>query len=582
LAWRISRPGGTIAGVEPKQPGPDSPPPVSPASPLAAPLLDRRSLLVGLGAGALALGTVGPGTPFGLGAGDALAAKGGGGTSRRALRRRNRVRESLRYRTRMAKMAARRPLVDNVSNGDEDTVEHFAGSYSKGLPHDARGHVDPAAYAALVAAAESGRSEDFDAIPLGLGRKLTSAQASVAFDLQGCDSHHSYMPPAPAFSYPQAAAEMVELYWMALLRDVPFDQFGTHPLAKAAADELNLLPDYRGAKIAEAVTTGSLFRGLEPGCEVGPYVSQFLWQDIPYGAQVISQRSQTSVPGSDWLTDYDSWLAVQNGADPRGTDVLDPTRRYLRDFRGLGRWVQIDALYQGYLNACLILLGLRAPFKAGIPSTVSRNCEGFVDWGPPHLMALVCEVSTRALKAVWYHKWQVHRRLRPEAFGGRVHNHLTGVAGYPINPDVLGSEAVQRIFDEHGTYLLPLAFPEGSPTHPSYGSGHATVAGACTTILKAWFDESWELPNPVVPTPDGTALVPYVGPPLTVGGELNKVAANVAIGRNGAGVHWLSDYYESVRLGERVALTILEEQKPSYNQSPTFELTSFDGEHVVV
>ncbi len=33
---------------------------------------------------------------------------------------------------------------------------------------------------------------------------------------------------------------------------------------------------------------------------------------------------------------------------------------------------------------------------------------------------------------------------------------------------------------------------------------------------------------------------------LTVAGELNKVAANVSIGRNMAGVHWRSDYTESV------------------------------------
>jgi hypothetical protein len=36
--------------------------------------------------------------------------------------------------------------------------------------------------------------------------------------------------------------------------------------------------------------------------------------------------------------------------------------------------------------------------------------------------------------------------------------------------------------------LLPMAFQEGSPMHPSYGAGHATVAGACVTILKAFFD----------------------------------------------------------------------------------------------
>jgi membrane-associated phospholipid phosphatase len=230
---------------------------------------------------------------------------------------------------------------------------------------------------------------------------------------------------------------------------------------------------------------------------------------------------------------------------------------------------------------CLILLGLNAPFKPGIPSVVP-SCEGFVDWGPPHLLALVTEVSTRALKAVWYHKWFVHRRMRPEAFGGLVHNQLTGAASYPMDTEVLDSAAVQEAFSRNGSYLLPQAFVEGSPTHPSYGSGHATVAGACVTILKAWFDESFVIPNPVRPSSDGMELLPYSGPPLSAGGELNKVAANVAVGRDAAGVHWLTDYYHSLRLGEYIAKTILEEQKGSYSQSPTFVFTSFDGKQVTI
>jgi hypothetical protein len=88
--------------------------------------------------------------------------------------------------------------------------------------------------------------------------------------------------------------------------------------------------------------------------------------------------------------------------------------------------------------------------------------------------------------------------------------------------------------------------------------------------------------NPVVPSEDGTVLVAYDGPPLTVGGELNKVATNIAIARNGAGVHWFSDYYQSLRLGEFVTRTILQEQKSSYNQSPTFQFTGFDGEQIVI
>lgn len=57
------------------------------------------------------------------------------------------------------------------------------------------------------------------------------------------------------------------------------------------------------------------------------------------------------------------------------------------------------------------------------------------------------EVATRALKAVWFEKWFVHRRLRPEEFGGLVHNHLTGAALYPLHPEILGSPVLGRIRD---------------------------------------------------------------------------------------------------------------------------------------
>jgi len=539
------------------------------------PALDRRTLLRHLGVGVVTVGT-------GVLAPPALHAKPAGRKRTPALMRENRVRRAYAYRRRMARDAARRPVFRNRPNGDEDAVPHRAACYTKALPHDALGHVVPEAYDALAAACRSGRSADFDRVPLGLGRRLTSAQAGLAFDLEGCDSHHTALPAPPAFSSAEIAAEMVELYWMAHCRDVPFTAWETDPRCAAAAAELSALPAYRGVRAGGAVTPAVLFRGGEPGATVGPYVSQFLWRDVPWGAQLLSQRSSTGAAGVDWMTRWDEWLAVQNGRDPRGTDALDLTYRWISNLRGLARWVQIDALYQAYLNAALILLGLGAPFAPGIPSVGSRTCEGFVDWGAPHLLALVCEVSSRALKAVWYHKWLVHRRLRPEEFGGRVHAHLTGRFTYPIHESVLGSAAVAAAYARHGTFLLPMAYPEGSPTHPSYGSGHATVAGACTTILKAWFDEDWVLPKPVAADADGTALVPYEGPPLTVGGELNKLAANVAIGRNAAGVHWRSDYRESLRLGEYVAKCILEEQKPSYNQAPELRFTSFDGEPVTL
>ncbi|MGH7849153.1 MAG: vanadium-dependent haloperoxidase, partial [Thermodesulfobacteriota bacterium] len=193
------------------------------------------------------------------------------------------------------------------------------------------------------------------------------------------------------------------------------------------------------------------------------------------------------------------------------------------------------------------------------------------------------EVSTRALKAVWYQKWLVHRRLRPEEFGGRVEVMRLGFADYPVNGELFDSSVLGAVSDITGNYLLPTAFPEGSPMHTSYGSGHSTVAGACVTILKAWFDESAVIESPLVPSGDGITLVPFVGPPLTVGGELNKLASNVSQGRNIAGVHWRTDATEANLLGEAIAISILRDQKATYSEPFSgFTFTKFDGTPVTV
>jgi hypothetical protein len=120
--------------------------------------------------------------------------------------------------------------------------------------------------------------------------------------------------------------------------------------------------------------------------------------------------------------------------------------------------------------------------------------------------------------------------------------------------------------------------------HPSYGAGHATVAVAAVTMLKALFDETQVIRNPMVPNPadEGQTLIPYVGPsgepPLTVGGELNKLASNVSQGRNIAGVHWRSDATASNELGEAAAISILRDMRRTYNEPFNgFTFTKFDG-----
>src|SRR4029453_4960922 len=134
-----------------------------------------------------------------------------------------------------------------------------------------------------------------------------------------------------------------------------------------------------------------------------------------------------------------------------------------------------------------------------------------------------------------------------------------------------------EVFTRYGTYLLPQAYAKGSATHPAYPSGHATISGAFAIVLKAFFKESFVIPKPVVVNGDGTALDSYSGD-LTVGGELNKLASNVCISRDTAGIHWRADGIEGIRLGETVAISTLGDFASTYNENFNgFSLTKFDG-----
>jgi hypothetical protein len=489
------------------------------------------------------------------------------------------VRKMLAWQVRVeaARVERDQPTADHPSNGDESRYSNKIANYSKGLPHNALGEVNLAAWNSLLRALNSGNPDDFEAIQTSGGARLVNPQAGLAFSMQGPDSHSLRIIPAPAFSSAEQAGEIGENYWMALARDVPFAEYSTHPLTQRAAGDLSRFSDFRGPREGGRITPGTLFRGNTMGDVTGPYISQFLWQETPFGAESIDRRLRTAIPGVDYLTAYADWLSVQNGASI-GSPLYDAMPRYIRNGRDLGEWVHVDVLFQAYFEALLILFRIGAPVDAGNPYKLSRTQIGFGTLGDPYIASVLCGVAREALKAVWFQKWLVHRRLRPEVFGGRLHNHATGAARYPIHADILNSSVLDEIHSGNGSFLLPQAYPEGSPLHPSYGAGHATVAGACVTVLKAFFDESFVIPNPVEATPDGMGLAAYRGSDLTVGGELNKLASNVAFGRNFAGIHWRSDTSESLKLGEELAIRYLAEDRGCLNERMEgYSLTRFDG-----
>ncbi len=464
---------------------------------------------------------------------------------------------------------------DHPTNGDESRYASFIGNFSKTLPHNGLGEVDTNAYEALLAAVASGQSSDYGLIPLGGTARLANPQAANAYQVESCDSHALAMRPPPPLASLHENAEIIEVYWQAVARDIAFDDYPGDPLIAAAVREFRRFPIFRG------VTQGRIFRGETSGDHIGPYISQFLVKPIPYGSTTIDQRYRVPVAGDDKMTTYTEWLNIQNGISPSSPIIFDPTPRYIRNGRDLAEYVHTDTPAQPYHNAALIMLGWRRnALSATNPYHSIGNQAGFVQFGLAHVLDMVSRVSLAALKAAWFQKWNVHRRLRPEAFAGIIHNELTGQTKYGL--PITSSRALDIAFGQSGTYLLPMAYPEGSPAHPAYPAGHATIAGACATVLKAFFREDFPVPAPVTVTNDGQSLGTYNGT-LRLGHELNKLAANISLGRDFAGVHWRSDGIEGMKLGEKVAIQLLSDYTETYNEDfGGFTFTKFDGETVTV
>jgi membrane-associated phospholipid phosphatase len=470
---------------------------------------------------------------------------------------------------------ATRPPAQRV-NGDERSHPDYIGQFHKTLPHDANGIVEPRAYEALVAACLAGDFGMLESVP-GAGGKLANPLGAVAFANEGWDSHHLAIEAAAGIDSPRHGGDMAECYWLALTRDVPLEDYPVDPLVQRAAADLRTLPGYGW------VTPQTVFRGRLPGDETGPYVSQFLLQDVPYGPLLVPQRIAVPVPGNQWMTSYSQWLAVQNGA-VAGTIALDPVPRWIANGAALAQYVHADFSYQAFLNAALILLARGSDaLDRGNPYLNSVRQGAFVTFGGPAVLDLLARAARDALMAAWFQKWQLHRKLRPEAYGGLVENTLNRGVPQHENATLLASEAPGAVFSRFGTYLLPMAYPEGSPTHPSYPAGHATISGACVTVLKAFFDESFVLPDPKVPGRDGLALHDWTGVPLAAGGELNKLASNCTLARDTAGVHYRNDGDEGLRLGEQVGIALLREFRTlSREPFDGFRLTTFDGRTILV
>ncbi|HEY9636030.1 MAG TPA: vanadium-dependent haloperoxidase [Coleofasciculaceae cyanobacterium] len=499
------------------------------------------------------------------------------------------------------------------TNGDETKYANKIATDTRGLPHNNLGEVDLKAYQSFIDALKSGDPNEYEKIVLGGKRKLVQPLTPLAISLTGLNASQLAIPVPPTLDSAEQAAEFIELAWQSLLQDIPFSEFRndtTNPLILAAVKELNRLSAFKGPKQNGQVTPEVLFRGSAiyvdasgktayhtlPGVDVGPYVSQFLLLPVPLGTHGYYQLNQTplATPENSFQTNYEEWLLVQNGGESGRKIKFDSTRRYFINGRDQSEIAHTPPPV--YTNAAAILIakpnkdnplsgGVGAPYNPSNPYNKSKTqVGGSGTFGPGYTHSLISWVGPHAIRAAYWQKYYVHRRLRAEAFGGLVHNNKVNKTDYPIHPEVFKSEALDRFFSANKSYLLPQAYPEGAPFHSSYPGGASVTAGASVTILKALFDENYVIPNPVVPDPkDPTKLIPYQGPPLTVGGELNKLAANIGLGRDSAGIHWRTDAAASFALGEAIAISILRDEKLTFRETFNgFTFTKFDGTKVTI
>lgn len=484
--------------------------------------------------------------------------------------------------------------------------------YSKGLPHDQISMLgDKFEIKQLQFALETGRAEDFEGINLsGVadGRKLASPQASLSSELSGGDPEGFTMVAPPALDSAKAAAEMAEVYLKNIYRDVPFANYGTDPGIAKAIGLLNALHTAGAVGgYPHPVTTGNIFRGNSPTCLVGGYVSQLYLHTIGVGNFSYEPVGPTDA-GSYGIRKAD-YLKIQEGVKPGNgipaqmqTNTGAGNGKYMFNGRQLGSTVHVDLVFQHFYEAAAILLNA----KVGVGAQIDVGSkEGNFIGGPVSVTTMLSEVSRHALKAAWVQKWRKHMRLRPEAMAARIVAEIDGdlpvgtvTVDSRISSVTFNGESVIDLVKAHNAATiadpvteemgedkpwLPLQYAEGSPTHPAYPAGHATIAGACATILKIMFSnptQPWsDLSDPSIglaelePNEDGTGVTAVIDSGTTIHGEIDKLAHNVALGRDFAGVHYRSD--SELALGEKVAIQYYKDQKALFNEE--VDLVTFNG-----
>lgn len=465
------------------------------------------------------------------------------------------------------------------NNGDLYRVPHFRAMHTKALPHNDNDDVDEKEFCKFIKAVEYGNPKYIDQIRLGTpgGLKPVSPRDLFNSDLFGKYLAGYRLPLSWTLGSKRAAAELLEVYAMALARDIPFREYKTHPLIKELCSDLSLLKDAPFPRQDGQVTPETIFRGPTKGDLIGPYLSQFLLQPFRYGLLEVTQMYNCAQPGIDYLTTVEDYLDCHNGKVPRPAVPPSKEKTYLHTLRDGASWILVDEPVQAVINAAYYLLNNGYKFNQGNPyvNGTLTNQANFVDLGRVDFLDMISRASKIVMNAAWWYKY-TQFVLRPEEFGFRVSQAKLGYPQVKLSKQLLNSPILDKVKEKYGTYLVPQAYNSGCPCHSSYPSGHAVLAGAMVTLVKAWFDGDQKI-KIYEPSADGKSLLD-TGEESTIEHELNKLASNCGILRNAAGIHYAQDAYNGMVFGEQIAIELLKEFVSRYDLPVTFQFRTFSGE----
>ena len=394
---------------------------------------------------------------------------------------------------------------------------------------------------------------------------------------------HSRVPFPASASFLRAtseaqAFEMFELYALSQLRDCHVERLSTD--CQAECDRtLSALSTFPGR---EATSCSDLYRlSTVPFASSGPYVSQLLLRSYKDGAQQVDRRFPSTATDQT-LSTRQGYLEAEEGTTLTRSNPSLPDLVYPHDCRSLGTMVDGEPAYKHYLSAALLLMQTlgSSSFSLSTEDVLTSLHGGFDD-----VLVSVAEVTRNALAESYRAKYLQSMKMRPASMASLID--VKNRSSH-LSPSDVG--AVAQIWEhafgraERKSYLDEMARRRGdggreasyllanhyrTSRHPSYTHGHGTVAAAAVTVLKGLIRTAtssdmalvpWQLPL-LVPSQDGTALEDApasLASGSTIADELDKLAHNVAIGRNCAGQHFRTEAEVSLSYGQDVGVRFLQ------------------------